>query len=597
MMRYHYAMTADSLTINPMKKSLQPFTIGIGQYCTDSANFDANIKRAVRLGKSMKNKADLLLLPELFLSGYPIDDLLHHPDFIHQHNSALLDLTDLLHENNAPPLIMGAVHYRHQRDECFNSLFHIANGTYQHLYNKYKLPNFGVFDEKRLFTQGENYGKIFNHCGYKIGLLICEDAWSAEGFSILKHKGADIVLVPNGSPFDADKHHRDRLNLFPEFAREFAMPIIYLNRVGARDDLIFDGASFVVNETGKVILQLPSFAEAEALITIDKSQSKLTITAKLCDEENHYTHSNKRYNGDKSLERMHDIYHALMMGVKDYAHHNGFSQCVIGLSGGIDSALVASIVADAIGGENLTCLLMPSQFTAQSSIDDAINCANHLNAPHHIIPITESYQQILDALNPLLGTITGGITHENLQARTRGMLLMAHSNHHNSLLLATSNKSESACGYSTLYGDMCGGYAPIQDIYKTDIFALANWRNNHIPDASACNNHAPIPENIITKPPSAELRHGQQDSDSLPPYPILDMMLYHMIEHETPLDEIAMMLAEKDIPDGKNLALKVWKMLQNSEYKRKQATICPKISQRAFATDRRYPITSYFNKS
>ncbi|MCH9851947.1 MAG: NAD+ synthase [Alphaproteobacteria bacterium] len=571
-------------TLNSSKKKpihIAPLKITLGQFCTDTAHFAGNQARALTFAKQHPD-ADLLLLPELFLNGYPVDDLLHHPDFIQQNNDALHNLAQQLHAINAPALIIGAAHYETDGadgddKQCFNALYLLHNGKPQHLYNKYQLPNYGVFDEERHFSKGSEYGTIFEHQGYKIGLMICEDSWYPDGFARLTDMGADIILLPNASPFADAKHKLQRLTRFTQYASDFAVPIVYLNRVGARDDLIFDGASFAINHQGKIILQMPSFTEATA--TMSLCNTDLTI-----DNAPPLTHIPN--------SRLHDIYHAIVMAVKDYARHNGFTKIVLGLSGGIDSALVATIAADAVGGDNLHCLLMPSEFTAKSSIDDAVQCAKNLGAHHHILDIKKLYQHAAKTLAPAVGKpITDGITHENLQARARGMLLMGFSNHQGALLLATSNKSESACGYATLYGDMCGGYAPIQDVYKTDIFALSQWRNQCTP------NTPPIPQNIITKPPSAELRANQKDSDSLPDYPILDSILYHMIEEETPHHAIIAMLEKKHIENAPAIVSKVWTMLQNSEYKRKQAPPCPKISLRALGTDRRYPITSYFTVS
>ncbi len=562
-----------------MTKTPNPLKISLGQFCTDTANFAGNQARTLAFAKQHPD-ADLLLLPELFLNGYPVDDLLHHPDFIQQNEDALHSLARDLHSLNAPALIIGAAHYETDGNappQCFNALYLLHNGKAQHLYNKYQLPNYGVFDEQRYFTKGTQYGTIFEHKGVKIGLMICEDSWYPDGFARLKSLGADVILLPNASPFADAKHKLQRLTRFTQYALDFELPLVYLNRVGARDDLIFDGASFAINQAGKIILQMPSFAEATA--TISLANEDLTI-------------SNAPPLTHIPDSRLHDIYHAILMGVKDYARHNRFTKIVLGLSGGIDSALVATIAADAVGGDNLHCLLMPSEFTAKSSIDDAVQCAKNLNAHHHILDIQALYQHAATTLSPAIGeTITSGLTHENLQARARGMLLMGFSNHQGALLLATSNKSETACGYATLYGDMCGGYAPIQDVYKTDIFALCEWRNK------ATQKNPPIPQNIISKPPSAELRANQKDSDSLPDYPILDSILYHMIDEETPHHAIIAMLEKKHIDNASLLVSKVWTMLQNSEYKRKQAAPCPKISLRAFGTDRRYPITSYFTVS
>ncbi len=554
---------------------------------------DANINKLVSVAKNLQAQPCILVTPEMYLTGYPIDDLLHHPEFKTKIERGLERLTELFDDKNMPELILGAPQYRKNSrgNIVYNSLYHITSGQCQAIYNKYKLPNFDVFDEKRIFTAGKTHGVVTKIHGVSIGWLLCEDAWHEDAFGKLKTQGAQICCIINGSPFAIGKQ-QERIDLFAPQIKKHEIPTIYLNLIGGKDHLVFDGASFVLDQNGKIALQMPAFTQAMAWVGYDPAK-KDPIKAKLINwnhESSKATHTiaTARY-VDLEDARLHDIYHAISLGLSDYLTKNHFNHVVLGLSGGIDSALAATIAADVFGSNHVTCLLMPSQFTAQTSLDDAILCAQNLQIKHHILSITSLLTSFLESLAPILGKISSGSCHENLQARIRGMLLMAHSNHSGSLLISTSNKSESACGYATLYGDMCGGYAPLQDVYKTDIFALANWRNQTIPDNSQAPSKNVIPETIITKPPSAELRNNQRDDDRLPAYDILDNLLFHMIERETNFS---------DLPSNidPTLAQEIWHMVQNSEYKRSQAPIGAKISSRALQNSRRYPITSHFLK-
>ena len=561
-------------------------------------------KSLLRAGKQIAadslnsgNDNNILLSSEMYLTGYPIDDLLHHPDFKTDIAKACEQLIQAFAAPNMPKLILGAPyfdnvgyaeqksnftqHIRHYRG-AYNSLLLITNGICTPLYHKSILANDNVFDDARIFSPNHQHGAIYQIADSKIGLLICEDGWAAQSFENLRALGADFCCIVNGSPFYQGKQQK-RVALMAEFAKQYHMPIIYLNMVGGKDHLVFDGASFALDADGKVILQMPSFREALGRVSI-KNTHEISgkIIAKHLPEiiiaDSHYV--------EHEDARLHDLYHAACLGMGDYIRKNGFEHVVLGLSGGIDSALTAAMASDILGKERVIALMMPSQFTSEQSLTDAEQCAENLGIEYHCIVIEPILSALTDALAPLLGVLDSGITHENLQARIRGMLLMAHSNQRGSFLLSTSNKSESACGYATLYGDMCGGYAPLQDIYKSDIFKLARWRNRFIPSDSLLPITQIIPENIITKPPSAELRLNQRDADSLPPYEILDQILYRLIEGEQSFKS-----QKNDSLDGK-----IWQMVQNSEYKRAQATVGTNLSKRSLGYGRRYPINHAFKK-
>ncbi|MFA7457109.1 MAG: NAD+ synthase, partial [Micavibrio sp.] len=408
---------------------------------------------------------------------------------------------------------------------------------------KHHLPFYGVFDESRIFAQGY-FSVPVDFKGKKIGILICEDIWHAEGAAFLKERGADIILSPNASPYDLEKR-KMRRDVASARARESGLPLVYVNQIGGQDELVFDGGSFALDADGALVAQAP-YCE--------------TYTGP-CDFIAPEQDENRQ------------VYDVLTLGLKDYVEKNGFPGVLLGMSGGIDSALAATLAADALGAGRVRCVMMPSPYTSEESMEDAKDCAARLGCPYEIIPI-EPAMKAFEGLLPDLA----GLAHENMQSRVRGLILMALSNGSGAMVLTTGNKSEIATGYTTLYGDMCGGFNALKDVYKTRIFALARWRNG-------LGENPPIPERIITKPPSAELRPLQKDEDSLPPYDILDAILERLIEREQGVDAV--------IAEGFDAATvrKIFKLLNLAEYKRRQAAPGVKITTRAFGRDRRYPIT------
>jgi NAD+ synthase len=439
--------------------------------------------------------------------------------------------------------------WRQENGDIINAALFIHENEIKAIIGKQHLPNYGVFDEKRVFaTCPPSAPVMFKNV--KLGIGICEDFWLPGVAQYLATQGADILISINGSPFEVGKHDM-RLTLMRSRATETKLPLIYVNIVGGQDELVYDGGSFALDATGEITTQLSFFEEAVA-------QANDKILKQVQDDDN-----------DLSL-----IYSALCLGLKDYVHKNGFKGVLLGLSGGIDSALSAVIAADALGAENVHCVMMPSPYTTQISLDDAAKLVENLGCSYDIIPITPAMQ----AYDSMLDDPTG-LTAENIQSRIRGMTLMALSNQHGSMLLSTGNKSEMAVGYATLYGDMCGGFNALKDVYKTDVFALARWRNaqDHI-----------IPERIITRPPSAELAPNQKDEDSLPAYNILDKILHGLIEERLRVSEITEQGFDKGIVE------KVQKLLKRAEYKRRQAPPGVKITSLAFGRERRMPITNRF---
>ncbi|HCK32137.1 MAG TPA: NAD+ synthase, partial [Rhodospirillaceae bacterium] len=409
--------------------------------------------------------------------------------------------------------------------------------------------NYGVFDEKRLFKSDDSTAKCFDYIDKRIGIEICEDLWSTVRTKQLKADGAELLIVINGSPFTVNKQE-----IRYELTQDTGLPVIYVNQCGGQDDLVFDGASFVTNTEGEITHRLKDFAPDSLTIDLHKDSAPISIP-----QGEHY----------------HLIYEALKCGLRDYVHKNGFKGVLIGLSGGIDSALSAIIAADALGPENVHTVMLPSPFTSNDSHEDAKTLAENLGIKYDIVPIApmmETMERSLTGLN--------GLAHENMQSRARGLILMTLSNQKELMVLTTGNKSEMACGYATLYGDMCGGYNVLKDLYKTEVYALSRWINDNTPHE--------MPERIITKVPTAELRENQTDQDNLPPYEILDDILEHLIEFDEGFEEIEARGHDRETIE------KVWTLLDIAEYKRRQSAPGVKITSRAFGRDRRYPITNKF---
>lgn len=525
----------------------QPLKLTLAQINPVVGDLRTNCDKILSIWKSAKS--DLVIFPELVVCGYPPEDLVLKPLFIKKVKDAIEALCGASKNFSAAAMITCPWEILGKR---YNVLHIIEGGKIIYTQAKHHLPNYGVFDEQRVFAPGP-LPAPFAFRGHVLGLMICEDLWFSDVAKHLKAGGAEILIVPNGSPYETTKDET-RIDIAKARTEETNLPVVYVNQVGGQDELVFDGASFVTNEKGDVIFQAPEFQESIDEITIDGSIHKIA----------------------PPLETEEELYEALKLGLRDYIRKNGFPGVLLGLSGGIDSALSAVIAADALGPENVHCVMMPSRFTSQESLDDAKAQAEAIGCSYEVISIEEPFKA-LEGIMPL-----SGLAHENSQSRLRGLILMALSNARGHMVLSTGNKSEMAVGYATLYGDMNGGYNVLKDVYKMQVYALSKWRNTK---------GAAIPENIISKVPTAELRENQTDQDSLPPYDVLDDILECLIERELSHEDIA--------ARGHNMAtiVKVWKMLDRAEYKRRQACPGVKITSRAFGRDRRYPITNGFVKS
>lgn len=514
--------------------------------------------------------ADLIVFPELFLNGYPPEDLVLKPAFQDATRVALEKLA--ADTQDGPAILIGTI-WR-EDGKVYNAVALLDGGCIETVRLKYDLPNYGVFDEKRVFAQGPMPGPI-NVRGVRIGVPICEDIWSADVVETLAETGAELLVSPNGSPFDWPKPDI-RMNVAVARVTENRLPLAYVNQVGGQDELVFDGASFVLNADCKLVVQLPAWREAIALT--------------------HWSRANGGWrceHGEVAAieEGVAAAYQACMLGLRDYVEKNGFPGVVLGLSGGIDSALVAAICADALGPDKVHAIMLPSKFTSDDSLTDAAACASALGLRYDKVSIEPAVSALNWSLKDLFEGTRPGITEENLQSRVRGTILMAISNKFGGMVVTTGNKSEMSVGYATLYGDMNGGFNPIKDLYKLEVYAMARWRNAHVPSGGLGATGEVIPERIITKAPTAELRANQTDQDSLPPYEQLDDILRCLVENEMPLRDVVTRGHDLDT------VRKVERLLNLAEYKRRQAAPGVKISARNFGRDRRYPITNRFRDS
>ncbi len=502
--------------------------------------------------------ADVVLFPELALSGYPPEDLLYRPSFLRECEQAIQRIAASVQGITAVvgwPQPAGAVVY--------NAASVLRDGVIEQTYRKRELPNYAVFDERRYFdVDPDREDCVFQINGIDVGVVICEDLWFAEPIASTVAKGAQLVLVPNASPYEHDKHAQ-RDALLVQRARETGAGIAYLNVVGGQDALVFDGASVVCDGDGSVHPAAVAFEEQWLVVEFDAEAKRFAPLQWTVD-------------GDESRDAL--AWRAVVRGTRDYCAKNGFKQAWVGLSGGIDSSVVLAIAVDALGAENVTAVRMPSRFTAGLSNDLAQEQCDAMGVKLLALPIETPFQGYLNALAEVFAGKPADVTEENLQSRTRGALLMALSNKFGGLLLTTGNKSEYAVGYATIYGDMCGGYAPIKDLYKTEVFALARWRNT-VGDRV-------IPQAVIDRPPSAELRENQLDQDSLPPYDVLDAILLRHVDQEQGHAEIVAAGFAATIVD------KVLRLVRIGEWKRHQAAPGPKVSRRAFGRERRYPISN-----
>ena len=510
--------------------------------------------------------ADLIMFPELFLIGYPPEDLVLKPSFQLAVDEALTELARDT-ADGGPGYLIGAP----SREETglHNSMVLIDGGEIVGKRHKVHLPNYGVFDEPRVFTAGSMPGPL-PFRGVRLGVPVCEDIWFEDVTECLEETGAEMLLVPNGSPFDTEKHDA-RMQHCVARINETGLPLVYLNQIGGQDELVFDGASFVLNADLSLALHMPAWKE-NVLVTTWSRQG----TGWVCAVEA----SAQIPDGDEA------IYNACVLGLRDYVTKNRFPGVVLGLSGGVDSAICAAMAVDALGADKVHCVMLPYKYTADESVSDAEQCAAALGVRYDSVPIEGPVKGFLEALDPMFADTQSDTTEENLQSRTRGTILMALSNKFGSMVVTTGNKSEVSVGYATLYGDMNGGYNPIKDLYKLQVFALCRWRNANKPSIGLGPEGEVIPVNIITKPPSAELREDQKDEDSLPPYEVLDDILECLVEKEMPFAEIVERGHERE------LVKRIEHLLYIAEYKRRQAAPGVKVTLRNFGRDRRYPITN-----
>ena len=516
-------------------------------------NIAANVDNIIKAASYARDElsADIVVFPELTITGYPAEDLLFRNDFISAANNAVYQIAECIDDI---AVVVGFP----ERDgnSLYNSAVVLHQGSILACYRKQMLPNYGVFDEQRYFSAGTQ-PCVFEFNGVFIGLTICEDVWKSGIIDETKHAGAELLLTLNASPFNAGKIHQ-REAIICEQVKAAKIPLIYVNQVGGQDELIFDGASFVANSQGEIVFRAEEIKEQISVIEFDGKNPLLNSCAPL-------------YN------KITSEYKALVLGIKDYVRKNGFQGAILGLSGGIDSALVLALAVDALGHEKVEAVLMPSRFTQDMSNEDAIKQAEILKVKYHTIPITPAVNAFTDMLTEVFVGTTKDATEENIQARCRGVILMALSNKRGKLLLTTGNKSEMSVGYATLYGDMAGGFAPIKDVPKLLVYELARYRNSL---------YEVIPERVITLPPSAELAPDQIDTDSLPPYEILDPILERYVEMDQSAEEImAAGFRYDDVVRAINL-------VDKNEYKRRQSPPGIRITSRAFGRDRRYPITS-----
>ena len=535
-------------------------------------DIEGNLNKAIDvLQDAKKLDSDLVIFSELFLSGYPPEDLVLKKSFVSACKNALDSLITYSEEKELG-VIIGLPIY--EKNKLFNAAAVIDKGQLIGFSKKVNLPNYSVFDEKRVFNKN-NTPEIFNFRGIKLGIPICEDIWMDNVCKELKDQGCELIISPNGSPFDKYKINQ-RKTIIEDRVTEVKTPFVYVNQFGGQDELVFDGSSLAMNGNKEVVFEAPSWEENTSVVEFNVGAKKFNDLpfekAQVSDLEN--------------------IYMAMVIGLRDYVTKNNFPGVILGLSGGIDSAFCAAVAVDALGKDKVNAYMLPSVYTSKNSLDDAKDCAKRLEIHLDSIPIGNTFLSLEDSLEELFKGLPTDITEENLQSRIRGTILMAISNKIGKMLITTGNKSEVSVGYSTLYGDMNGGFNPIKDIYKTELYALANWRNLNVPKNVLLTKKNIIPETIISKEPTAELRDNQKDSDSLPSYDQLDQILEGLVEYELSTNELESKGFSRDE------IKKVENLLYVSEYKRRQSAPGVKISLRNFGRDRRYPITNkYRDKS
>ena len=541
--------------------------IAIAQLNPVVGDFEGNRKKILEhYQDAAKGGADLVAFTELTITGYAPEDLVLRPRFQQDSLEVTYSLAAATKDYKAAILVGGL---SIKDGNLYNSVFLLENGEIKHIFSKYDLPNYGVFDEKRVFAAA-NLPQAVTWRGIRLGVIICEDTWNLDVARSLAAQKIELLLSLNASPYEIGKKGK-RLERTRSNVVITKTPLIYTNQVCGQDDVVYDGGSLVLDHEGFIVTQLPHWKEA----------IQLTEWEKQSDGKWHcMTHAMAR-----TPSKEENIYQAMILSLRDYVAKNGFPGVILGLSGGIDSALTAAVAVDALGKERVWCVLMPSEFTSQESMDDAAYVAVALGVKYDIIPITPMFEAYKSALAQPFAGKKEDVTEENLQSRIRGGLLMALSNKFGYMVLSTGNKSEMATGYATLYGDMCGGYNVLKDTYKTEVYKLSRWRNEHLPERGFGPKGKVISENIIVKAPTAELRHDQKDQDSLPPYDILDNILYQLVELRKSGDDLIESGYDKDIVH------KVVKLLYQAEYKRRQSAPGTKITTMQFGRDRRYPIT------
>lgn len=548
-------------------------SIYISQLNPTVGAIEANCEKlAAAYARGMLAGADLVLTPELSITGYPLEDLVLKPFFVKTALRALASLAELTAGEGTPGLIVGCP--LKDGDKLRNAAVLLHEGEVKEVRFKRNLPNYGVFDEIRVFDAGDLPLPILFK-GFQLGVMICEDMWFPDCAAALSVAGAEILLVPTCSPYEIGKHP-ERQTYARNRVAESGLPLVFCNQVCGQDELVFDGASYAMASDGTIPVQMDAFREQEYLTIWRRVNGAL-----VCDSV---------YAGYQP-DAMESMYQAMVLGLGDYVRKNRFPGVVLGLSGGIDSALSAAVAVDALGPDKVQCVMMPSRYTSGESLGDAEACAKTLGVQYDVIAIKPGIDAFDDMLSDAFAETQPDTTEENIQSRLRGLLLMSLSNKFGNMVLTTGNKSEVSVGYATLYGDMCGGYNALKDVYKTDVFALSHWRNENVPDGALGPSGEVIPNNIIVKPPTAELREDQKDEDSLPPYDDLDDMLRCLVDNEMSVAETAARGHDASV------VARIEHLLYIAEYKRRQASPGVKITRKNFGGDRRYPITNGFRSA